>query len=420
MRALGWRFHDAWVVLGASFVAMVCAQGLRTAFGAFVPSWEREFGLGRAALATISGLSFLVYGFGQPIAGRLADRLGARTVLVAGLGVVGLGIGLVAVASDALLLLVGYVGVAATGFAATSGVAPVAAINRWFVAHRGLALGLVATAFAVGQLIVGPLSILAIEAVGWRMTLGIFAILLVAVLAPLVFWLVRSSPEARGTLPLGVARGGAASPRQHLVMRGPATVPHRAFWCLALPYFVCGITTSGLIDTHLVPLAHDHDLPAGATASAVGILAAFNIAGTLAAGWLADRFPRRTLLGLLYAGRAFALVLLLNLSSPILLFAFAVFFGLVDFSTVAPTTSLGTEYFASRRGAGTIVGILSLSHQIGSAVGSTAAGLLQQLSGSYDLAVMLAIVMLIAASVLSFALPAESRQPAPALATKAL
>ncbi len=194
-------------------------------------------------------------------------------------------------------------------------------------------------------------------------------------------------------------------------MRGPRVVPGRSFWFLAVPFFVCGVTTSGLIDTHLVPLAHDHNVPVDVTAAAVGTLAAFNVAGTLAAGWLGDRVPRRTLLWLVYFARAVSLVLLINVGSGQLLIPFAILFGLADFSTVAPTYSLGAEYFGARRGAGTIVGILSLSHQVGSAVGAAATGILYQVTGSYTFPLELAILTLLVASALSFLLPSESRKP---------
>jgi MFS family permease len=404
-------FHYAWVVLGLSFVSMVAAQGLRIAFGAFVPAWEAEFGVGRATLSTLSGIGFLVYGFGQPLAGRFADEQGARRVLSIGLLIVGAGALLSSIAFNFPWLFVAYVSITSIGFAAASGVAPVSAIVRWFVAQRGLALGLIATAFAVGQLVITPIAVLAISVYGWRVTLGAFAFVLMIVLAPLAFLLIRSSPESEGMQPLGAGESHTAS-KKHFTMRGPNDVPNRAFWFIALPYFVCGITTSGLIDTHLVPLAYDRAISSNTTALAVGLLAAFNIAGTLISGWLSDRIPRRLILGFLYAGRASSLVMLINLQSPTLLLVFAVFFGIVDFSTVAPTTSLGTEYFGAKRGSGTIVGILSLSHQIGSALGATVTGILQQWTGSYDAPVMVAIGFLIMASALSFALPAETRQGA--------
>jgi sugar phosphate permease len=267
-----------------------------------------------------------------------------------------------------------------------------------------------ATAIATGQLVVTPVSLLAIKAVGWRATMAIFAVALVFVLAPMAFLLLRSSPAGVGMQPLG-AGGPLPGARARLVMRGPRVVPRSAFWGLAVPFFVCGVTTSGLIDTHLVPLAHDHNVPVDVTAAAVGILAAFNVAGTLLAGWLADRFPRRSLLGLVYATRAVSLLMLVNLGSGQLLFVFAVIFGLADFSTVAPTYSLGAEYFGVTRGAGTVVGLLSLSHQVGSAVGASATGVLYQLTGSYNVPILLAIGTLLVASLLSFLLPAESRQP---------
>ncbi len=400
--------HYAWVVLAVSFVAVVVPQGIRIAFGTFVPAWEHDFGVNRATLSTLSSASFLIYGFGQPVTGRLADRFGGRRVLAGGVLAVGIGSALAAAAPNPLWLAAAYIGIMSLGFAASSAVAPVSLIVRWFDAQRGLALGLMATAIAAGQLIVSPVSLLSISSAGWRVTLLAFSLVLVFLLAPLTWLLIRSAPPA-GESALGA--GEAEGARARFAMRGPREVAGRSFWLLALPFFVCGVTTSGLIDTHLVPLAHDHNLPVDVTAAAVGTLAAFNVAGTLAAGWLADRVPRRTLLWVVYFVRALSLVILINIGSGQLLIPFAIMFGLADFSTVAPTYSLGAEYFGAQRGAGTIVGILSLSHQVGSAVGAGVTGILYQVSGSYTLPLELAVVTLLAASALSFLLPAESRQP---------
>jgi MFS family permease len=120
-------------------------------------------------------------------------------------------------------------------------------------------------------------------------------------------------------------------------------------------------------------------------------------------------------LGLVLVGVGSALTALAP-SALFLLLAFAVLFGIGDFATIAPTSSLGAEYFG-HRGVGTVLGILALSHQIGSAVGSTATGVLYQLSGSYTLPIPLSVLLLIAAAVLSFALPAESRRPLAVAAT---
>jgi MFS family permease len=157
---------------------------------------------------------------------------------------------------------------------------------------------------------------------------------------------------------------------------------HANFWWLALSFFVCGVTTAGLIDTHFIPYAQDHHISAVTAASAFGVLSLVNMVFTTLSGAVSDRVGYTRLLGWIYAGRAVTLVFLVFARDPVSLFIFAVAFGIVDFSTVAPTTALSTIIFG-RRSAGTVYGLVSLSHQVGSAAGSYAGGLVHDLTGSY-------------------------------------
>jgi MFS family permease len=157
---------------------------------------------------------------------------------------------------------------------------------------------------------------------------------------------------------------------------------HANFWWLALSFFVCGVTTAGLIDTHFIPYAQDHHISAVTAASAFGVLSLVNMVFTTLSGAMSDRLGYTRLLGWIYAGRAVTLVYLVFATDPTSLFVFAVAYGIVDFSTVAPTTALSTILFG-RSSAGTVYGLVALSHQLGSAVGSYAGGLVHDLTGSY-------------------------------------
>jgi predicted MFS family arabinose efflux permease len=170
----------------------------------------------------------------------------------------------------------------------------------------------------------------------------------------------------------------------------------RAFWALALPFFVCGITTTGLVDTHLIPLAQDRGISVATTGLAVALLAAANVTGILASGPLADRVDNRVLLFALYATRGASLVALLLFAGPQALIAFALLFGLVDFSTVAPTQWLAARY-VQPQAVGLAFGCLNAIHQLGSALGAWLPGVAYDASGSYD------GVLVISASVLAVA-----------------
>jgi MFS family permease len=181
------------------------------------------------------------------------------------------------------------------------------------------------------------------------------------------------------------------------------------FWWLALSFFVCGVTTSGLIDTHFIPYAQDHHVSTVTAATAFGVLSLVNMVFTTLSGVASDRLGYTRLLGWIYAGRAVTLVFLVFARDPVSLFIFAVAFGIVDFSTVAPTTALSTILFG-RRSAGTVFGLVALSHQLGSALGSYAGGLAHDLTGSYTAFFVAGATLSGAAAFMSWAI-SETRLP---------
>jgi sugar phosphate permease len=190
---------------------------------------------------------------------------------------------------------------------------------------------------------------------------------------------------------------------------------HRGFWFLIVPYFICGFTTTGLMDTHLIPFSQTCGFAVAVTGTAVSLLAAFNTGGTVIAGFLADKLNNRIMLAIIYFVRGltifFLLLFMLNstwmgyfLNHPSLLFVFSITFGLVDFSVVAPTIKLLASYFQGPS-IGIVTGFLYMSHQLGSAIGSYLPGYLFDVSGSYTISFTIAASVLLLASVLCLYLP---------------
>jgi sugar phosphate permease len=418
------RRHYAWTVLALCFFAILCAQGVRLSFGAFVRPWEDEFGVSRGSITLIGSLSFLVYGGSQPFVGRAVDRLGIRRVLVISSLLVAAGLALSAAVQAPWQLAITYGIVASVGFGGASGVAASVAVTYWFTQRRGLAFALVEAGFGAGQLLLVPLALLAVSTAGWRETLVGGALLLAVVVAPVLARWLRDRPEDVGLEPIGgphppaaEARGGGAPPVDGL--RGLAR--SRAFWVLAAPFFVCGLTTTGFVDTHLIPLAQDRGIPSATTGLAVALLAAANVTGILASGPLSDRVDNRLLLAGLYGTRALSFVALYFLAGASALLAFALLFGLVDFSTVAPTQWLAARYVEPRT-VGLAFGCLNATHQLGSAIGAWLPGVAFDATGSYDEVMIVAAVVLGVASAICLALPRPDRprpvpvpEPEPAL-----
>ncbi len=400
----------AWVVVGVLFLAQAVALGVRGTIGLLVSPWETEFGWGRAAVSVTASLGFVVYGVAQALSGRWADRLGPRVIFGASIAL--LGVGTAAVSSIVTLwqayVIFGILIMFAIGGASspTSAVA----VSRWFTARRGLALGVVAAGSAAGQFVLVPVMAALIGALGWRVAFLWLGAAILVVALPIILVLLRDDPEQ--TPERTRADAALAGPPMPLA----EIVRHASFWCLALSFFVCGVTTSGLIDTHFIPYALDHHVAAVTAATAFGLLSFVNMIFTTLSGAASDRFGYTRLLGWIYAGRAVTLVYLAFARDPTSLFIFAVAFGIVDFSTVAPTTALSTVIFG-RRSAGTVFGLVALSHQIGSAVGSYAGGLTHDLTGSYSAFIIFGATLSAAAAFLSWAIsevPAPEREVAPA------
>jgi MFS family permease len=402
----------AWVVVGVIFFAQAVALGVRGTIGLLVKPWETEFGWDRAAVSLTASVGFVVYGVAQALAGRWADRTGPRVIIAASIAL--LGVGTLAVASIVTLwqayLVFGVLIMFGVGGASSPAAA--VAVARWFTARRGLALGVVSAGSAAGQLVLIPIVAALVGIIGWRAAFLWLGAGILVVALPVVLFLLRDDPDRA----LGRAGGGAGAALAGSPMALTELFRHANFWWLALSYFVCGVTTGGLIDTHFIPYAQDHHISAVTAASAFGVLSLVNMVFTTLSGAVADRLGYARLLGWIYAGRAVTLVFLVFARDPVSLFVFAVAFGIVDFSTVAPTTALSTILFG-RNSAGTVYGLVSLSHQLGSALGSYSGGLVHDLTGSYVAFFVAGAALSGAAAFMSWAIsaaPAPRPEAAPA------
>ncbi|MET9294655.1 MFS transporter [Streptomyces sp. NPDC003077] len=414
------RVHPAWGMLVLVLLGLLTAQGTRIAFGAFIPAWEDDLEVGRGTISLVGTASFLIYGLTQPLVGQLSARYGARAVLSSGVVIAGLGLAASSQATNVGALAALYGLLASLGFSAASGVTAGLVVSQWFTARRGVAFSFVESGFGAGQFVFVPLSLMLIDAYGWSTTLAVEGALLMLVVGPLIAVLLRSRPADKGLEPYG-GPAPESSEEQKKGGTGREVLRSRVLWALLTPYFVCGVTTTGLIDTHLVPLAHDHGNSTALTGTTVSLLAAANIAGILASGPLSDRYNCARILAVLYAARSLTLVFLAVAPYDGWLVAFGLLFGLVDFATVTPTHIIATRHFPPAA-LGLVFGLLSMGHQVGSAVGSYVPGLLHDLTGSYTTTLIGCAAALLGATIVCVAgLPAKSgAAPAePALASRA-
>ncbi|AZV43243.1 MFS transporter [Peribacillus asahii] len=407
------HIHYAWIILAVTFIGILAAQGVRYTYGAFMEPWETTFTTNRTTTSAISFISFIVFAIFQPIVGKMIDQYGIKRVFYMSTLIIGFAVLLSFFATELWQMFILYGIVASIGFGGASGVTATVAVTTWFQKKRGLALGINEAGFGAGQMIIVPSSLLLIDAVGWRWTVCIIGLFLICIVSPLLAWLLKSDPFKAGMEPFGYEKNQEEKQEEKPVVQTKSKADRR-FWFLLIPFAICGFTTTGLMDTHLIPFAQACGFSAPVTSAAVSTLAAFNVIGTLVSGILADRFNNKNILVVLYFTRAITVAFLVFAASgsglvlfieyPILLFIFAISFGLVDFATVAPTVKLLSEYFEGQS-VGLLSGWLFMSHQLGSALGSYIPGILFDQTGNYQQSFIMAFVLLVIAGVLSARLP---------------
>jgi MFS family permease len=412
--ATGRRIHPAWWVAAVTFLALVGAAAFRAVPGVLIDPLRSEFGWSVSTISAAVAVNMALYGLTAPFAAALMERFGIRRVVVCALLLTALGSGLTVfmTASWQLVLFWGVLVGLGTGSMALSLVATVT--GRWFVARRGLVSGILTAGSATGQLVFLPVVAVVDEHWGLRAaSLGTTAAALAVV--PLVAWLLRDRPRDVGEVPYGgtaaddrePVRSGAARAAVQGLVEGAR---HRTFWLLAGGFLICGMSTNGLVQPHFIPAAHDHGLPVTTAAGLLAVVGIFDIAGTVFSGWLTDRYDPRVLLLTYYGLRGLSLFALPVLFGPHLhvsMVAFIVFYGLDWVATVPPTLALCREHFGAR--APVVFGWVFASHQVGSAIAAFGGGVIRDVTGSYDLAWLLAGGLCLAAAVMSISIRSGSR-----------
>lgn len=407
--------HYGWIVTGVTCLALLAVAGVRFSFGVFVQPLQHEFGWDRASISVTAVLSMLLYGALGPVAGRLADRYGPRAVLVVSVFLVGVG----ALASSTISRLwqfhLYYGLLASIGAGGAAMVTAAAMTSRWFAERRAFVMGLAGAAVSAGQLVFLPLAARLELSYGWRWSFaGMGVILLLAVL-PLILFLFRDDPAEKGLEPYGAGArtavgNPAGQPDRQTSLRAAAR--HPGFWLLAGSFFVCGYTSTGLIGVHLIPHALDHGFPKMVASGAMGLMGAMNVIGTMASGYICDRYGKRIPLALYYFLRGLSLFFLLSVGNVTELNLFAILFGLNYISTVPPTSTLTADLFG-RQSVGMLFGWIFFSHQIGAALASYVGGAVYDLTGTYDWAFISAGILGVLASGMVLAIREQPLRPAP-------
>lgn len=390
---------NAWFLVAVGFLALAVSFSVRAILGLAMPVIERELGWSYSFLSGVGATALMVTAIVAPFAGRAIDSRGPRRLLAGGLVLIAAGAAVVSVATSEALFIVGFGLVAALGFTAVGTNVVAAAIAKRFDSGRGLAIGIGTAGATAGQLLVVPMVAVLMQTGSWRD--GFLALSAVAILLALVAAIAlpgRPARDAQGARDAPSETGESMAAGALSLIRGP--VFHILFWS----FLICGFTSSGVIETHLLPYASFCGFPPLPSATAYGILCAVNMAGMILSGVLTDRMHRPTLLGTIYLARAATFVLLIYVTADIrLLYLFAVLYGLLDYSTVPVTVGLAASHLGVHR-LGLAMGLISGGHALGGAAGAFAGGVLFDATGGYALLWGGSFALAVLAGLLAFTL----------------
>jgi predicted MFS family arabinose efflux permease len=390
-----------WTIIAASIVIVGFGVGALFSLAVFLKPMQDSMGWSRAAISAVALWMWVAYGIGSLMWGVLADRWGARRVVLTG-GIL-LGLGLVASSRISTLWQLyaafgGVVGVAAGAFYAPL----TTTATRWFTTNRGLAVAIVSAGTGLGTFVVSPLTRWLISSYDWRLAMLILGDLVWLVIIPLGL-LVKDAPGEGG---------GAADPNVPLaeVWRAPQ------FWLIALTHFTCCVAHSGPI-FHMVTHAIDQGVPSMAAATVLGVSGLASLIGRVISGVAADRWGSKPTLVAMLGLQAPAIFLYLFTSSAAGFFALALLFG-ASYGGVMPMYALLTREYFGARAMGTAYGAIFMLQAIGMGLGAYGGGWFHDHLGTY--AWLFGSATAAAAVAILFALPLRSSRriaaPAPAVA----
>ena len=411
--------HYAWVIAAVTFLAMLTTAAALGLPGAMLQPLSREFGWSTEQLSSVFAVRFALFGLLGPFSAIFIVRFGLRRIMVVAACFIAVAMVLATQVTQLwqLFLLWGLLLGCGTGLTALVLGAMVA--NRWFTERRGLVVGLFAASTATGQLIFLLIAAWMIEHLGWRFAV-VPVFIACGVVALLATLFMRDQPGDVGLRPYGEPDDtpvvAASKAPARLDFLGPFRVlataaRNRTFWILSGSFFICGLSTNGLVQTHFISLCGDNGMTAVPAASVLSMMGAFDLIGTTLSGYLSDRYDNRKLLFWYYGLRGLSLFWLpYSTFSLYGLSVFAMFYGLDWIATVPPTVKLAAQEFGKER-AGMIFGWVFAAHQLGAAVAAYGAGLTRTLLLTYNPALFTAGAACLFAAALVMMIRLSGRAP---------
>ena len=373
-------------VLLAGSLIIIITFGIRGSFGVFQIPIENEFQWLRVEFSLAIAIQNLGWGIGAPIFGALGEKFGDKKMIIVGAFCYVIGLVLSTYAQNPLThqfleLIIGF-GIAGTGLGMILAVVGRASSEK----NRSMALGIVTAAGSFGQMFGAPIAQALLNFYSWQQVFIIFALTIVLVMSVVPF--LKDAPVAtKKEVEVSLSK----------VLSNAFKDP--TFSMIFFGFFACGYQLAFLtahfpamvteMCSAITPSSALHFIGISSTSSlgalAIGLIAFSNIFGTIYAGWLGQKFPKKYLLAGVYALRALiGLIFILLPITPTTVILFSLFMGSLWLATVPLTSGLIAHVYGLRY-MGTLYGLVFFSHQIGSFLGVWMGGRLYDATGDYTL-----------------------------------
>lgn len=378
-----------WLIIIAGSLIAVMTFGPRSAMGFFQLPMLQDTGWDRSTFGLAMALQNLFWGVGQPFFGALADKYGTGRVLILSGILYASGLICMSFGTSPFWLHFGGGVLVGLGIAAGSFSVILSAFARNVTPQqRTMAFGIGTAAGSAGMFLFAPISQGLISAYGWSDSLIYMSAMMLIV--PLLAWPLRGNSTS-GTQPQTHFKQTAGEALRE-------ALSHKSYLLLTTGFFVCGFQVA-FITAHFPAYLGDIGIEPRYAVIAMALIGFFNIIGSLAAGYISQRYSKPYFLAYIYIGRSIAVTAFLLLpQTPLSVVIFAAVMGLLWLSTVPPTNALVAIMFGTRH-LGMLGGVVFLSHQIGSFLGVWMGGYLYDILGSYDLVWWLGVGMGIFAAI---------------------
>lgn len=392
------RYFYGWNMLIACFFIVFALWGAYYAFSVFFKSMLREFNWTRAQTSAAMTISLMIGGFFAPVVGRLMDRYGARLIVAICSILAGAGYIMLSRISSLWQYYLWYGLVVGLAMSCSYAV-PAATINHWFIKKRGLALGLVFSAFGVAQMGVPPLATQLLGLFGWRTSYafiggGVFILTFISAL------FLKGHPHEMGLSPDGEIK---TAERDKIAIRGftfKEALRTSGYWLLIVVWLIFAIPTY-IIGVHLIPYATDVKIDPMKAATIFSVIGSFNIVGRIVFGHLCDRWGNKPVVYLSFSSVFLGMLVMMgarDLWSFYLAGAlYGTFYSAVDIAIIKITGD-----FFGNKSIGAIMGTTSLAWRIGAAGGTIIAGFIFDITQSYTNAFALSALSMLISLVVSF------------------